>query len=178
MEEDDGRRRGDDSSRKNEINVQQLHSAGRASEVTLHYMPFLIDYEGEAPIQNYFVVESERVKQEEEGSMSTLSTSTSSSSSSASAAPGDDILRASFRGRLLRGKTLPLPSDYQGLVLQEATGRGADGEKQWHVSGQFSEWTYWNHDTRPYPSDQPQQWMGWLHLSQQVTEEEIAALSS
>jgi len=169
MEEDD-RQRGDDSSRKNEIDVQ-LHSAGRASEVTLHFMPFLIDYEGEAPIQNYFVVESERVKLEEEGSMSTLSTSTSSSSSSsASAAPEDDILRASFRGRLLRGKTLPLPSDYQGttgtsrlagrlctalapwllpllsrrathlrtgflgLVLQEATGRGADGEKQWHVS--------------------------------------------
>jgi hypothetical protein len=115
MEEDD-RQRGDDSSRKNEIDVQ-LHSAGRASEVTLHYMPFLIDYEGEAPIQNYFVVESERVKLEEEGSMSTLSTSTSSSSSSsASAAPEDDILRASFRGRLLRGKTLPLPSDYQGTT--------------------------------------------------------------
>jgi hypothetical protein len=48
--------------------------------------------------------------------MSTLSTSTSSSSSSASAAPDDDILRASFRGRLLRGKTLPLPSDYQGTT--------------------------------------------------------------
>jgi hypothetical protein len=61
--------------------------------------------------------------------MSTLpsSSSSSSSTSSSSSAPADDILRSSFRGRLLRGKTLPLPSDYQGTTTTSARASAGGG---------------------------------------------------
>jgi len=127
-------------------------SEGEAFAVKLHYLPFFVGYEGSAPVQQYFIPEGGPT----------------------------ETLRASFRGRLLQGKTLSIPEGYDGVILQQGRSTGS-GQKKWTVAGRFNEWVYWNHDTPPQAGDLPQQWMEWpllaKQLHQQVTEDEISSLA-
>ena len=70
------------------------------------------------------------------------------------------MLEAAFRGRLLRGVSLPLPDGCTGAVLvREPRGGG------WQATTTFSALTAWNHDVTPGSADAGPRLMQWLQVA-------------
>jgi len=143
-----------------EVLVQGGEGANQA--VDLHLLPCTIKYTGPAAVDSYFLPTEEN----------------------------EGVLSASFRGRLLKGRTLRLPPGYKGLVLSENSrkheeeeeedqprGEASSGQQEWEISGSFDKFAYWNHDTQPSDNDTPPRWIEWLSLAEEihkpVTEEEL-----
>ncbi|XP_072102173.1 ribonuclease H2 subunit C [Mobula birostris] len=76
-------------------------------------------------------------------------------------------LLVSYRGRALRGRDLPMPPGYVGLVLREDQKPCSDEEERAvSVKSAFSSLTYWNLETRPTPDDTVVMAMGWTQIAQ------------
>lgn len=73
----------------------------------------------------------------------------------------DLSLEASFRGRLLRGRTIELDG-YRGVILQRQKGSECEA---WSVGSGFNKFTYWNHDVHPTENDAIQRALEWLPLA-------------
>lgn len=87
---------------------------------------------------------------------------------------GKPVLEAAFRGRLLRGVSLPLPDGCTGSVLAREPRGGV-----WQATSSFSALTAWNHDTTPGSADAGPRLMQWLQvataLATPVSPEEVDA---
>lgn len=67
------------------------------------------------------------------------------------------ILTASFRGRPLQGRKLPLPDSYRGFLLFNGV-----------TKKEFKEFTYWNWDEIPGDSDTVVKALGWINISKAI----------
>ncbi|XP_014671326.1 PREDICTED: ribonuclease H2 subunit C-like [Priapulus caudatus] len=77
---------------------------------------------------------------------------------------------ASFRGRPLRGQDVRLPNGYTGICLREATPVYAEGSedkvhRRFHITGEFSQFTYWNLDKETTDDDAVIKALNWVELA-------------
>ena len=84
---------------------------------TVHYLPCGIKYDGPTEVNSYFLIKKEK----------------------------NGELVSHLRGRELKGKTVPLPKDVQGLCITP----GDDNPLRWEVTGEFDAMTLWQHDLPP-----------------------------
>ncbi|XP_051900907.1 ribonuclease H2 subunit C [Pristis pectinata] len=81
----------------------------------------------------------------------------------------DGELLVSYRGRALRGRDLPVPAGYVGLVLREDREPCSDEEERTvRVKSAFSSLTYWNLETRPTADDSVVMAMTWPRSPQAI----------
>lgn len=71
--------------------TKSFEKTDKLNDAVVHLLPCNIEYEGMAPVKEYFVIEEENT----------------------------DAKIAHFRGRELRGKTIKLPNDFIGYVGQK-----------------------------------------------------------
>ncbi|XP_041037981.1 ribonuclease H2 subunit C isoform X2 [Carcharodon carcharias] len=75
----------------------------------------------------------------------------------------------SFRGRALRGRDLPVPLGYVGLVLKEDHEPCLEEEdRRLRVKSAFSSMTYWNLETPPTADDSVVMVMSWTQLAEAI----------
>ncbi|XP_041037979.1 ribonuclease H2 subunit C isoform X1 [Carcharodon carcharias] len=108
----------------------------------LHLLPAEIESDGDANVHQYFTA----AIQEREGEM-----------------------QVSFRGRALRGRDLPVPLGYVGLVLKEDHEPCLEEEdRRLRVKSAFSSMTYWNLETPPTADDSVVMVMSWTQLAEAI----------
>lgn len=115
-------------------------------EATLHCLPCNLMHDGRASVSTYFepLVHID---------------------SSIPPAHGP-ILRSSFRGRCLRGKTIDVPKGYQGVVVKEArTVHSDEQNRSWAGKNKFSKFSYWNLETPPSENDCLIQALDWVKVA-------------
>eukprot|EP00775_Hariotina_reticulata_P012855 gene12855-biopygen14742 len=115
---------------------------------SVHWLPFSIGLDGPANVSEYFVPDSQPN------------------------AEGEGFhVRATFRGRRLKGTQRPLPDGYEGLILkpcQSAAAATDTEQRSWQALGQFQQLTVWNHDAVPASTDWHQRCLDWLLLADKV----------
>ncbi|XP_078064586.1 ribonuclease H2 subunit C, partial [Mustelus asterias] len=76
-------------------------------------------------------------------------------------------LQVSYRGRALRGRDLPVPPGYIGLVLKEDREPSLEEEEERTVRAKstFSSLTYWNLETPPTADDSVVMALSWTQLA-------------
>lgn len=72
------------------------------------------------------------------------------------------ILVASFRGRPLQGRELPLPDGYIGYALATKKNNNTKSDRS------FKSFTYWNWDSLPNKDDAVVKALRWLELSKAI----------
>ena len=95
---------------------------GQKANSSIHFLPCTIEFDGPAPVKNFFPVSEIRVR-------------------------GESKLKAHFRGRKLLGEKVTLPVGVQGLCVHSKP--SADSSCSWTVSGNFNELNVWEHDKTP-----------------------------
>merc|ERR1712126_429263 len=139
--------------------------AEEEEELRVQLMPFDLEYDGAAPVRDFF--ESSVRKVDSRGKVmdsgvkrETISDATKKEDereNGSLAGETNHYLTASFRGRLLHGKRYALPEGYQGIVSSdEAVQEGA-----------FSSFLSWNLDKKPSWEDAIDQVLStWVHVAQ------------
>ena len=106
------------------VNVSHYDKAEDLPTVELHHLPCKVNTNESANVKSYFcpkVVESN----------------------------GKQSLRSTFRGRLLDGKTVKLPSNYCGYILTEKQKPFSEEEnREVAVTGKFDSFTKWYLDSQ------------------------------
>ncbi|KAJ3056158.1 Ribonuclease H2 subunit C [Rhizophlyctis rosea] len=123
------------------------------SQQNIHLLPCQIDHNGPANISSYFLV--------------TETPSTKPDVASTPAAPTYD---ATFRGRGLKGVTVPVPENFQGFVLREGrTPPDSSAVKDLRVESVFDTFTTWGHTILPTRSnDSVLKAMAWANITNDV----------
>lgn len=106
---------------------------------TIHHLPCSIDYNGPAPIEDYFRIAE-------------------------CSARGEGKYVSHFRGRQLFGERVKLPGDVQGLCVR-STPSGL--LPKWSVKGKFDEIMAWEHDRLPETTS-IKNMAEWMELSDAV----------
>lgn len=79
-------------------------------------------------------------------------------------------LEGSFRGHLLNGKEMTVPEGYKGVTLSEHKKPDSETEdRSLHVTGAFSQFTYWNFDKIPSDSDALKRALDWIDIAKVVS---------
>ncbi len=82
---------------------------------------------------------------------------------------GTKVLKASFRGRFMKGAEVTLPEGFSGAVLEKKEGsNGTEATTSYNSTGTFSTFTYWNHDTAPVATDGVRRAMEWAALASHI----------
>mmetsp|Transcript_719 Transcript_719/g.1520 ORF Transcript_719/g.1520 Transcript_719/m.1520 type:complete len:160 (+) Transcript_719:314-793(+) len=114
-----------------------------------HLLPCAIKHNGQALVSQYFQVDQTDIEID-----------------------GAPVLSASFRGRDLKGASLPFPEGYKGCILrrQVSAGNKYDEKAQdaWVADSEFTSLTYWNHDTVPTSADPFRRAMEYAELAPKV----------
>uniref|UniRef100_UPI00398F11B3 ribonuclease H2 subunit C n=1 Tax=Pristiophorus japonicus TaxID=55135 RepID=UPI00398F11B3 len=80
---------------------------------------------------------------------------------------GDSEMLASYRGRALRGRDLPVPPGYVGLVLKEDHEPCSEEEdRSVRMKSAFSSLMYWNLETAPTADDSVVMAMTWPQIAE------------
>ncbi|CAL8110632.1 unnamed protein product [Orchesella dallaii] len=117
-----------------------------SKEVSVHHVPFKVEYEGQANVEAKF-------------------------SSNSVPAPSDSkVLINQFRGRPLQGQKFDLPESYEGLVALDLKGSSQladETSKDTEISlvNRFETMTYWNWDRVPSGMDKHVKLLDWMELS-------------
>ncbi|KAK2658723.1 hypothetical protein Ddye_005256 [Dipteronia dyeriana] len=103
----------------------------------VHHLPCCIKYDGPCSVSDYFSPKPNGMEVD-----------------------GLRVEEAYFRGRKLRGTTVPLPHGYSGFILgKESRGKrkvpemSKESSNCWEVNAKFDKLSYWNHDTLPSKDD-------------------------
>ncbi|XP_069750257.1 ribonuclease H2 subunit C isoform X2 [Narcine bancroftii] len=108
----------------------------------VHLLPVDIESNGSANVDQYFTP----AVQEHKGEM-----------------------QVSYRGRMLQGRDLLVPSGYVGLVLKEDQQLCAEEEERTvRVKSAYSSLTYWNLESHPTPDDTVVMAMSWPQIAHAV----------
>ncbi|XP_078392539.1 ribonuclease H2 subunit C [Cetorhinus maximus] len=108
----------------------------------LHLLPAEVRSDGDANVRQYFT---------------------------AAVRESDGEMQVSFRGRALRGRDLPVPLGYVGLVLKEDHEPCLEEEdRRVRVKSAFSSVTYWNLETPPTADDSVVMAMSWTQLAEAI----------
>ncbi|KAK2412711.1 ribonuclease H2 subunit C protein [Trifolium repens] len=127
----------------------------------VHLLPCCIKHDGPTEVSHYFKPKPTGVVGED----------------------GLQLQQSHFRGRLLEGTTLHLPSNYSGFVLGKKSSPKKSGESSdsWETSATFNDITYWNHDYVPSQNDDFFRAFHWLTVAKAlhtpVTPEELESAS-
>uniref|UniRef100_A0A8D8LW64 Ribonuclease H2 subunit C n=1 Tax=Cacopsylla melanoneura TaxID=428564 RepID=A0A8D8LW64_9HEMI len=114
----------------------------------MHLLPFYIDHNGPANVSKYF------------------------SSYMKSSSSDESGLEASFRGLPLKGKVIPVPEGYKGLVFTETNpNQIEDNERNFFLKNKFTEITFWNYDKLPSSNDAFASALDWIHISDAIHSE-------
>ncbi|KAL1458753.1 hypothetical protein WDU94_008871 [Cyamophila willieti] len=133
------------------INTDVLNSSESSK---MHLLPFHIDHEGPANVSKYFTSYMKSSPSDENG------------------------LEASFRGLPLKGKVIPVPEGYKGLVFTETNpNQIEDNQRNFFLKNKFTDITYWNYDKLPSSNDAFVSALDWIHISDvihsEVDDEEV-----
>lgn len=75
----------------------------------------------------------------------------------------------SLRGYPLKGTSVDLPENIQGIVLREEEKLQVDNaDRVLKFGGKFSSFTYWNYDKNPSKNDAYQKSLHWIKVSDAV----------
>ncbi|KAK9810264.1 hypothetical protein WJX72_007629 [[Myrmecia] bisecta] len=123
-----------------------MQEASSSPLPSLHNLPCSLNYTGTAPVSAYF-----------------------RPTPCGYAVDAADIQEAAFRGRQLKGASLPLPEGYSGQVLQRGLENAdPDAPQPWIQQLPFAQLTYWNHDKDPSRTDGLKRSFEWLALASKV----------
>lgn len=111
----------------------------QSSPIAAHWLPAKVKFDGKAPVEQYFLPEND-----------------------------GDHQKACLRGRAIKGRTVQLPDNYQGFLL-ELDSKSGDS-KQWKSKLAFKEVTYWNYDCHPSNSDPAHKCLEWLSIASKMHE--------
>lgn len=113
------------------------------AENAVQFMPFKIDSDGKANVENYFNIYTK----EESG-----------------------FLRNSVRGRPVIGKVESVPNDLRGVVLQK-TGRlgNIDAECTLRTKFAFKNYIHWNYDKEPIKREPLREAFEFRHIAEEVS---------
>lgn len=76
------------------------------------------------------------------------------------------VLKCSFRGYPLLGKTVQFPKEYTALVLHESIKPATEkDDRKFYIVGQFSQMTFWNWDKAPSDNDSISQALQWIDVA-------------
>lgn len=79
-------------------------------------------------------------------------------------------LEASFRGLPLKGKNIPLPEGFKGLVFTETNQHDdEESERNFFLKNKFTDITYWNYDKLPSSNDAFVSALDWIQISEAVS---------
>ncbi|KAK3229498.1 hypothetical protein Dsin_001379 [Dipteronia sinensis] len=131
----------------------------------VHHLPCCIKYDGPCSVSDYFRPKPNGMEVD-----------------------GLRVEEAYFRGRKLRGATVPLPDGYSGFVLgKESRGKRKVSEMSeessncWEVNAKFDKLSYWNHDTLPSKDDAFLRAFHWFAVAEAlhkpVTAEDLVSAS-
>mmetsp|Transcript_27712 Transcript_27712/g.46401 ORF Transcript_27712/g.46401 Transcript_27712/m.46401 type:complete len:166 (+) Transcript_27712:336-833(+) len=144
------------------ISFERALSSGNEAKEPLcaHLLPCAIKHNGPAPVSQYFQVERTEFELD-----------------------GAPVLSAAFRGRDLKGARLPFPEGYKGCVLSlpkpERNKCDENAQDAWIADNEFTDLTYWNHDTVPTSADPFRRAMGYAKLAPKVhSQVPLAALEA
>ncbi|KAG9439509.1 hypothetical protein H6P81_019674 [Aristolochia fimbriata] len=157
-----------DDRRSDVADFIDLKSLDQVTDLTsqIHNLPCCIRHDGECQVSDYFKPKKTGVVLE-----------------------GLEVEEGSFRGRRLRGATVPVPDGYRGLVLERrkdmGKGKGveaSDENSSWEATAKFDNITYWNHDSFPSQNDALMRFLHWFPvadaLHKPVTVEDLGCISN
>lgn len=108
----------------------------------VHMLPFEVEHNGEANVDQYFTP--------------TIQTKNSE-------------MLVSFRGRSLKGEEVTIPKGYVGLVLKEDHKPYSEEEDRTvRIKSTFSTFTRWNLETSPNPDDSVMMALAWPELAEAI----------
>ncbi|EEC05781.1 ribonuclease H2 subunit C [Ixodes scapularis] len=117
----------------------KLESSRLEEKVRGHLLPCEIKHRGAAKVSSFFEPFVEPVQDSK------------------------DVLKASFRGRPLIGRQVPVPPDFAGVVFKTAA---TDSDsKSLYASGRFDEFVCWNWSTAPSNNDKVAQLDDWVAVA-------------
>jgi len=132
------------SSKDRNVNTFELDKT--ITRINLHYIPAKIEANMDFDVEKKF---SSRISKEDDG-----------------------VLEMHFRGRPLSGRTIQLPSNFDGVIansIQKAPGKDNSKENsgpQQRIVSDFTEYTYWNWDKKPTANDSHIRLLDWLKVSE------------
>lgn len=109
------------------------------NDSNIHLLPCSIEFHGPAPVSSYF-----HVTKDANGNLS-----------------------SHFRGRLLRGASVPLPDKVQGLCVTKKLNNDTQ-RIDWEIVDKFSAIVDWEHHTFPQ-ENHLQEYLDWFELSNSVS---------
>ncbi|KAI9138636.1 ribonuclease H2 non-catalytic subunit-domain-containing protein [Paraphysoderma sedebokerense] len=151
-----------------QIVSSSLQSAKVLNSSNFHLLPCNIDHDGPAKVSSYFVVNEAKNETDLLNGESTTQHT-------------DKQYEASFRGRHLRGRNVPIPPGYQGHILQETSVNdhhiysneedqdNHDPKRTFKSVYKFNEIMLWGHDEFPQLwKDNVLKGLDWCSMSLEV----------
>lgn len=126
------------------MQISQVDLICKHIEKSVHKLPCTIKYDGTAPVQEYFTPTIEQDSSVE------------------------NRLKATFRGRPLQGRSITLPKDTMGYVLQEEK---KESESKWKTVCAFDQFVNWCLDANPDFERNVNGAIEWLEISKAIHEE-------
>lgn len=118
----------------------KLEGSRLKDDINAQLLPCQINYRGPAKVSSYFEPSVEPLEDNK------------------------DVLKASFRGRPLIGREMPVHKDFAGVVLKTAA---SDSDtKALYAAGKFDKFVYWNWSVAPSDNDKVAQVDDWIGVAE------------